>query len=324
MNRNFRLLTFARSAALAIALVGALTPASNGKTGGVKGKKTALPDIERVDGRGRIDWTHGAMFATGLGAMSSEEPNEAKAYLRARGFAKLDALRNLLMVIGHVHIDSKTTGADYEATSDIIRAEVNGVVRGAEVIAERKIRAGNHWMVEVTVSTKMYGEEGVAKVFLPEAAKRSEEAAPPPDAPEPAPPAMQPEAPAAPESAAPETGDRCSSVIIDTRGYKVERDMAPKIRRRDGSEVWGTIQGVNLDYVIEHGIVVYAHSMEEARRQARAGRNPLELHAVGQARGPFPADAVLSDEDADRLLRLNARDGFMNRFNVIFVVEPMH
>src|ERR1043166_3926941 len=73
---------------------------------------------EKVAEFGRIDWDKGMLYATGLGGISNEEPNEAKAYLRARSFAKLDALRNLLMVVDHVRIDSQTLGSDFEAKSD--------------------------------------------------------------------------------------------------------------------------------------------------------------------------------------------------------------
>lgn len=292
-----------------------LTPAFAGKGG------RQSDDIEAINGHGRIDWTKGSLIATGLGAVSREEPNDAKAYLRARGFAKLDALRNLLMVIEHVHIDSRTTGADYEATSDVIRAEVEGIVRGAEVISERKIHVGRDTMVEVTVATRMYGDGGVASAFLPEEARREREVAPEPPREQPE---VAPPAPAEPEIAPQEEhGARYTSVIIDTRGFKVERCMSPKIKRGDGSEVWGTVR-VDPDYVIEHGIVIYAHSIAEARQLDRAGSNPLVIKATGEARTAIPSDAVVSDEDADRLLALNRRDGFLNRFNVIFVVDPLH
>src|SRR5881394_551204 len=91
--------------------------------------------------------------AVGLGAVNAREPNYAKAYLRARGFAKLDALRNLLMVVDHVRIDSRTVGRDYEAVSDEIRAEIQGIVRGAQVVNEREIHVRGNTMIEVTVAT---------------------------------------------------------------------------------------------------------------------------------------------------------------------------
>lgn len=298
-----------------VCIFGLLLPALAGKKQGA--------DIERVTERGRIDWTNGSLYATGLGAVSRTETNDAKAYLKARAFAKLDALRNLLMVIEHVHIDSHTVGADFEAQSDVVRAEVRGIVKGAQVVSEREIRKGRDTMVEVTVNTHMYGDQGIARAFLPEAIERQQERAPDPD-PVPAPvepPSdyhVRPDVDVAPPSGAPYT-----SVIIDTRGYKVERCMSPKILRQDGSEVWGTVK-VDPDYVLEHGIVIYAHNIEQARALDRAGRNPLILRACGTANTAIPSDAVLSASDSARLMSLNARDGFMDKFHVIFVVDPLH
>ena len=287
------------------------------------------PDIERINEHGRIDWTNGAMYATGLGAVSRTENNDAKAYLKARGFAKLDALRNLLMVVDHVRIDSHTVGVDFETQSDTIRAEVTGIVKGAQVISERNIKVGRDTMVEVTVLTHMYGDQGIARAFLPEEIQRNRERTPektpePSRDPEPTP--VEPAAPPhynVPEPEPAPTGGPYSSVIIDARGYKLARCMSPKILRQDGSEVWGTVK-VDPDYVLEHGIVIYAHNMEQARQLDRCGRNPLVLRACGSARTAIPSDAVLSDSDAVRLMASNGRDGFLNKFNVIFVVDPLH
>jgi len=77
------------------------------------------------------------------------------------------------MVVDHVRIDSHTIGADYEAASDVIRAEVHGIVRGAQVISERRIPMGSSQMVEVTVATPMYGDQGIASVFVPEILRRN-------------------------------------------------------------------------------------------------------------------------------------------------------
>jgi hypothetical protein len=306
--------------AAAVALIACLLAPAHG----AKGKKQNDDDIEKVSGKGRIDWTQGALYATGLGAVPRDENNDAVAYLKAREYASLDAMRNLLMVIEHVHIDAHSTGADFVATNTTIRAEVNGLLKGPEVVAERKIKMGRDTMVEVTVRTRMYGDRSVAGVFLPEEIKRQKDKEPEggqEDAPAEqnvAPERFQPDV-----EAAPDDGNHYTSVIIDTRGFRVERDMSPKIRRCDGSEVWGTVH-VDPDYVIEHGIVIYAHSVAEARTLDRAGRRPLVLHAVAPSNSPIPADAVLNDGDAEKLMRLNARDHFMDKYNVIFVVDPLH
>lgn len=298
---------------------------------------------ERIGDHGRIDWNKGVLYATGLGAIPNNEPNQAKAYLSARGFAKLDALRNLLMVVDHVRIDSRTIGKDFVTASDEIRAEVNGIIRGAQVVGERQLTMGNGRMVEVTVATPMYGDQGIASVFLPELARRNRAAierngavepqptpAPPdvPDAPVVQPPDVRP-APDLP-SGGQEPGidrvpsrERFTSVIVDARGLGIWRSMSPKLRRADGSELWGTLT-VNPDFVIEHGIVGYAHSLAEARRLERAGDNPLVVRAVGRVKGPFPSDPLLSDDDAARIAAADAATGFLGRFHVIFLIDAGH
>jgi len=278
--------------------------------------------VEEIPDAGKIDWQKGAIYATGMGAMPKNEPNRAKAYLKARGYAKMEALANLLMVVDKVRIDSESYGEDYEAQSEKIRMEIKGFLKGAQIVGERKVKIEGDWAVEVTVATRMYGDEGLSNIILPEVTRRhratepEEETAPP--APRkidiPAKPVPSP-TPLPKEQEGPYT-----SVIIDTRGYGVMPCMSPKIRRPDGSEVWGTVK-VDPSYVIEHGIVVYARSLEEARQNKRAGSSPLILRAIGRAGTASLADPILSDQDAEKLLNENGRAGFLEKFRVIFVVD---
>jgi hypothetical protein len=290
-----------------------------------EGKKTGRQDWanEKVTDHGRIDWDKGVLYATGLGAVSNKEPNDAKAYLRARSFAIMDARRNMLAVVDHVKIDSRTTGADYEASSDVITQEIRGIVKGTQVVGERKIRIGNASMIEVTVATPMYGDRGIASVFLPEVAKRQEEPETLPDTAyrkEPKVQIVRPEVRAERPRPVVPGGDHYTGIIIDTRGLGVERSMSPLVRKTDGSEVWGRLD-INLDFVIEKGIVGYARSLEEARENSRAGSNPLIIRAVGRAGGKFNSDAVVTDEDAVLLQAINAKGGILDKCNVIFVVD---
>lgn len=110
-----------------------------------------------------------------------------------------------------------------------------------------------------------------------------------------------------------------SSVIVDATGLKLQRAMSPKIRRRDGSEVWGTVT-VDPDYVIEKGIVAYCKTMETARKNARAGDNPLIVQSVGIAGGNFFCDTVIEDAAATQLLEEDKVSRFLDKFNVIFVL----
>lgn len=129
-------------------------------------------------------------------------------------------------------------------------------------------------------------------------------------------------APATPAASAKpsEQGKPYTSVIIDATGLGLERCMSPKIRRTNGSEVWGTVK-VDPDFVEERGIVAYAKTLDEARKSDRCGSNPMVIKAIAVAGGAFHSDPVVSDADADLLLAENKLGKFLDKFNVIFVKD---
>lgn len=113
---------------------------------------------------------------------------------------------------------------------------------------------------------------------------------------------------------------RYTGLIVDARGLGLERSMSPRIRFEDGSVLWA---GANAspDFAIEHGIVAYTRSVREAERLERAGDNPLVIEAVARHADNFRSDPVLSAEDGKYLLEASRRDGFLKKFNVIFVID---
>ncbi|MCS7309141.1 MAG: hypothetical protein NZ741_02860 [Armatimonadetes bacterium] len=269
--------------------------------------------VEKIGDKGKIDWQYGVIYGRGVGPIPTNEPNKAKAYLKARRYAMMSALENLLMVTDRVRVDATAYAEDFEVKSERIRTEVRGFVKGAEVIDERTITLNGAPAVEVTMAVRLYGEEGLSRILLPEVAARAPEtSAPLPVVTRPLP---QPAAPAAPAAS-----NVYTSVIIDTRGLGIRPAMSPKIRRQDGSEVWGTVNA-STDFVIEQGIVAYAKTLEEAKANRRAGSNPLILRAVGYARTPGRCDPVLSDNDVRLLLTANETSGFLNEYRVIFVID---
>ncbi len=109
-----------------------------------------------------------------------------------------------------------------------------------------------------------------------------------------------------------------TSLIIDASGLGLKRAMSPKIRRDDGSEVWGTVK-VDADYVIDHGIVSYVDSLESAKNDDRAGDNPLVIQAIGISGGKFLCDPVIDDNDSKYILDEDKEAHFLDKFSVIFV-----
>lgn len=125
-------------------------------------------------------------------------------------------------------------------------------------------------------------------------------------------------APSAPDPAPPQP-EAYTGLIIDARGCHLDRSMTPRIRLMDGSVLWAG-EDAPVDFAIENGVVAYARTLEEARQLPRAGVHPLVVRAVAAYKDAFHSDPVLRDEDA-QTLRPHLSDGFMRRFNVVFVVD---
>lgn len=276
--------------------------------------RSTLPDnkgyIEVYDA-GAINWSEGVLTATGVGLMPRDEPNRARAYLKARGYARLDALANLLMLIDRVQIDAQYVGADYIAQSEEIRASISGFVRGAQVLEERKIFIEGQEAVQVTVGTAMYGQRGLSRLLL----KPTETPSPPP-APEPSLPRIELQATNTPAEGTPTVEGNYTGLIIDARGLKVQPAMAPRILKADGTG------RVDFSQLIEKGMASYYRDMGAARADSRAGSNPLVIRAIGvYRRAVATTDVVISDADAAKLLAEDARAHFLKQMRVVFVVD---
>ncbi|MEN6358128.1 MAG: hypothetical protein ABFD83_13715 [Armatimonadota bacterium] len=275
--------------------------------------------VQRVSGKSQIDWTDLIYTATGEGVIPSikEEPNRAKAYLKAKGYARMQAIANLLAAIEGTTISFEAIGKDYMEDA-VIRQRIEGYVRNVEVVDERKEKIEGDTMVIVTVRAPMYGQSAPGSVLLSQALNQE----PKPDGVKVSLAADIKAADAdAPTSVKPSVdAEPYTSVIFNTIGYKLDRCMSPKIRRADGSEVWGTVK-VDQDFVLEHGIASYATSIAEAMKNSRCGSNPLIIRAIGKAGGRFNSDPVISDADAQALMAENAKCGFMDKLNVIIVED---
>ena len=309
------------------------------KTGDTGYKRSAL--VEKVKG-GEIDWGAEFITATGEGRVPSEteEPNAAKAYLRAKGYARMDAIKNLYIVIEGAPIDYEGFGKDYMAQDETLRQAIKGYVRNVQILDEQTVKVRNQEIVRITVGTRMYGKNAPGSAFLKgfaekEAAPRMESETKSSekslDIPKHMPVKVELQKTVMAEKAFDIPAERApvlpaiqagpfTSLIVDTRNLKVMTCMSPKIRRNDGSEVWGTIP-VSPDFAIETGIVGYVADMESARKNNRSGDNPLIIKAIGRAGGAAMCDAVISDEDAKLILDENSKSKICDKCNVIFVID---
>lgn len=109
-----------------------------------------------------------------------------------------------------------------------------------------------------------------------------------------------------------------SGLVIDARGLGGKISMSPKIIDEQGRDIYGKIQ-VDVDFVIEEGIISYASSLEEAKN-LRAGINPLVVKAI-KVETPMKNVYVIKNEDADKILEANKSFGFLEQFAVVIVLD---
>ncbi|MCC7492383.1 MAG: hypothetical protein IT204_08565 [Fimbriimonadaceae bacterium] len=294
--------------------------------------------VEQATDYATIDWTKGVIIAEGLGPR--QRGSTIKNLAIQRRVAMVDAQRHLAEAARGVKVTSETTIEMYELTKDIATTKVDAFLKGFTLV-----EAG--WMADDPETYRVRlaiplasadGKECLATVILPEATRKEPEKVletvrredpkvladkkielPPVQEKPVEIPVKQPDPPTpAPERrAGPYTG-----LVVDLRGFACERAMSPKIVTKEEDEVWGTMQ-VSREFVLETGIVGYMPNLDMALNpdQSRAGRNPLVVRAIG-LHGSFRANAVVADDDAALIKSENGKSKFLDKFKVVFVVDP--
>jgi hypothetical protein len=109
--------------------------------------------VETVNS-GKINWTAGEVYATGIGASPAQPANAAQARAMAERAAFVVALRNLLEVVKGVRVDSETVVENFMVQSDVIRTRVEGIVKGARIVKKQYLSDGS---VEMLVAMPLKG-----------------------------------------------------------------------------------------------------------------------------------------------------------------------
>lgn len=282
--------------------------------GPVFAQSAALKDAVEPMGQGFVNWSTGWVKATGLGAPPPNAgPGQARAM--AQRAAQTVAVRNLLEVVKGVRIDSVTLVENFMVTSDAIRTQVNGFVRGAQV---DKTDVQPDGAVEVTVKVPLYGTDSVIAPFLDE--KGVKPKAPPPDVPE---------------------REGFTGLIIDARGFGVKPACLPAVIDEQGNVVYGPGE-VDRESAQRQGMAQYKVALigaeistlfgEEAfvirpvqvapPAQPREGRRPLKLKGGGGA-GALKANVMISNEDAKKIRNDPALAAALRQSKVVIVTDPL-
>ena len=245
-------------------------------------------------GPGSVNWTDGYIEAKGIGAPPENAYGKPNARPMAMRAAKLDALRNILEVINGVRVNSTTLVRDFTIESDLIRAEVEGVVRGAQ---QTNLEYMSDGTVEVFMRVSLHG--GFSQAVLPED--------------------IQQVGSITTGTPAPESTGVFTGLVVDARGLEARPAMAPKVLDENGQEVYGSAF-VSREYAVQQGMSGYAKAIDAARGNERVTDNPLTVKGL-RTEGPGRCDIVISNADATRIRNASEHLSFMKKCRVMIVVD---
>lgn len=271
--------------------------------GGVSEKPPTLPQEIRDPTQ---VFSERMMVVRGQGVSPSNRPMSAgqKEILALRA-AKVVALRELAEVLSGVRVSGETCIQDAAASSDQVRAAVDGVIKGAEIVHESYDERKE--VATVYVRLSLDGPNGLAPTLLPKivAQKAAGAAAPTPYVP----PAAATAAPAA------QTAD---ALIIDATGKNFKPALINRIVAGDGTVLFEPSK-IPPEILAKSGCGDYTSEVGKAKAilAHRGAKNPLVITAAGVVQS---TDAQVSDGDAAAIFQANQGTNFLEGARVVFVL----
>ena len=271
--------------------------------------------LQQVGGHGSINWSEGIMTAVGIGTPPEKYYGKPQARPMALRAAQLDAYRNLLEVTKGVRVDSTTVVKDSMVESDMIRSQVEGMVKGAQIVKKEYLSDGT---VEVTLAMSLHG--GFAQLILPKDIKQVPEIKPIPQA-VPSPPKVG-EAPAAPSpgATAPTAAPTIyTGLVVDASGLNARPAMSPKVFDENEQEVYGSGY-VSREFAVQQGMAGYARDLTAAQSNPRVTNEPFTVKGL-RTTGPGQSNVVISNADAAKIRSASENLSFLKKCRVMIVLD---
>ncbi len=249
--------------------------------------------------KGSINYADRTISAVGIGFIPENVINAGQARRSALRIAKNDAMRNLIEIVNGVVVNSETTisGAMFD---DVIKSQVQGVIRGAYQVGEPVYLSDTS--LEVTYEVKM---SGISELFIPPAMVQTEQGA------------------TTPGSGQNTTGQPTTSsitgIIVDATGLGCRPAMSPKITDQNQNVLYGP-GNYSREFAVMNGVVGYSKSIESAKEDERVKGNPLVLKAVA-VQGTNKTDIVIGNKDVSAFRSADSAYGVLKDCRVIVLLD---
>lgn len=269
------------------------------------------PLVEQMSS-GSVNWTSGWVKATGIGVPPAGAGSSGKALAQRAAFSV--AVRNLLEVVKGVRIDSATLVENYIIQNDVIKSQVSGFVKGAQV---EKTVGSPDGSVEVFVKAPLWGVNSLYDPFLDQMGVQDQKLPPEP------------------------AEESYTGLVIDARGLGVKPACFPAVLDDKGETVFGP-KTVDRAAAQKDGMVHYMAAPKEADLSSlfddgayiirpvqakppappREGRKPLKIKG-GDKAGALKANIIISSEDAKKIRDDSALSVALKRSKVVIVTDPL-
>ena len=261
---------------------------------------------------GSVNWTSGWVKAAGIGVPPSNAGSAGKALAQRAAFSV--AVRNLLEVVKGVRIDAATLVENYIVQNDVIKSQVSGFVKGAQIEKTNESPDGS---VEVLVKAPLWGVNSLYDPFLDQMGVQDQKLPPEPAA------------------------ESYTGLVIDARGLGVKPACFPAVLDDKGEVVYGP-RMVDRAAAQKDGMVHYMTVPKDADLSSlfgggtyvirpvqaappappRAGRMPLKIKG-GDKAGALKANIIISSEDAKKIRDDSTLSVALKRSRVTVVTDPL-
>jgi len=269
------------------------------------------PLVEQASS-GSVNWTSGWVKATGIGVPPSNAGPAGKAMAQRAAFSV--AVRNLLEVVKGVRIDAATLVENYIVQNDVIKSQVTGFVKGAQIEKTNESPDGS---VEVLVKAPLWGVNSLYDPFLDQMGVQDQKLPPEP------------------------AEDSYTGLVIDARGLGLKPACFPAVLDDKGEVVYGP-KTVDRAAAQKDGMVHYMAAPKGADLSSlfgdsayivrpvqtappappREGRKPLKIKG-GDKAGALKANIIISSEDAKKIRDDSTLSVALKRSRVTVVTDPL-
>jgi hypothetical protein len=261
--------------------------------------------VEKMNGHGGVNWSQGIIYAKGIGRVP-EEVCQAEQNPSTSKKAEEDAYANLFRTVKEVRIDSSARVKDLVEKSDMIRVQLQGMVKGAQMVKREYLSDGT---VDVTLALKLTG--GLTQLALPEYVRQVRDITPI---------SGEPSGGNEPENEPPQAPSTVyTGLVLDARGLQGQPAMAPVIVDENGREVYGSAY-VSREFAVQHGMAAYDRDLKTAQNNPRVSNQALAVRAL-RTIGPSGCNFVISNADAWKIQNASENLLFLKKCRVIIVLD---